>query len=136
PDPRPRGRPGGRRRHARRTRRRLRRVRRDRRIPTCPRGGRLMADTPGAPETNGDEPGENIHQSDVAVQARRMNFGPGRAVGMPVERTENFTAVLRRLGYLLGHETRLLWAVLALMAGSVALTSSGPRILGQATDVI
>jgi ATP-binding cassette subfamily B multidrug efflux pump len=80
--------------------------------------------------------GGNIHQSAAAVQARRSSVGPARAVGMPVEKVDNFWATVRRLGQLLGRETRLLWLVLGLTLGSVILYSLGPRILGQATDII
>lgn len=80
--------------------------------------------------------GGNIHQSSVAVQARRNNFGPARAVGMPVERSDEFWPTVRRLGRLLGRETRLLWVVGAFTAASVTMISFGPRILGQATDLI
>ena len=84
--------------------------------------------------SNGDR--DNIHQSAAAIQARRTNVGPARAVGMPVERTDNFWPTVRRLGRLLGREARLLWVVLACTAVSVTLISYGPRLLGQATDLI
>ncbi len=86
---------------------------------------------------NGNRPGdENIHRSAAAIQARRSSVGPARAVGMPVERTDNFWPTVRRLGRLLGRETRLLWLVAAFTLVSVTLMSYGPRLLGQATDVI
>ena len=90
----------------------------------------------GPSESDTDRPDGNIHQSAAAVQARRSSVGPARAVGMPVEKVDNFWATLRRLGQLLGRETRLLWLVLGLTLGSVVMFSLGPRILGQATDII
>jgi ATP-binding cassette subfamily B protein len=52
---------------------------------------------------------------------RRGSFGPGGGVGMPAERTENFTTVLRRLGEILGRERAKLLAVAALTLASVTL---------------
>ena len=83
---------------------------------------------------NGDRPDDgDIHRSAAAIQARRTSVGPARAVGMPVERTDNFWPTVRRLGRLLGRETRLLWLVAGFTFVSVALMSYGPRLLGQAT---
>ncbi len=72
----------------------------------------------------------------TGTQARRATFGPGGGVGMPVERSENFYATLRRLGGILGRETHLLMFVLVLTVASVVLVVLGPRLLGQATDII
>ncbi|HWL44352.1 MAG TPA: ABC transporter ATP-binding protein [Ilumatobacter sp.] len=94
-----------------------------------------MSGTDGPDQQRPAEDG-NIHQSAAAIQARRSNVGPARAVGMPVERTDNFWPTVRRLGRLLGRETRLLWLVAAFTVVSVTLISVGPRILGQATDII
>jgi ATP-binding cassette subfamily B protein len=72
----------------------------------------------------------------TGTQARRATFGPGSGVGMPVEHSEAFLATLKRLGDILGTETRRLVLVLALTIASVTLVVLGPRLLGQATDVI
>jgi ATP-binding cassette subfamily B protein len=69
-------------------------------------------------------------------QARRSTFGPGGGAGMPVERSDQFTTTLRRLGEILGHETWRLVLVLVLTVCSVVLVVLGPRLLGEATDII
>ncbi|MCF6475800.1 ABC transporter ATP-binding protein [Nonomuraea sp. MG754425] len=63
-------------------------------------------------------------------------FGPGRMMGGPAEKALDFGGTLRRLMSLLRPERALLIAVLVLGALSVALTVTGPKILGQATDLI
>ncbi|MCP3990713.1 MAG: ABC transporter ATP-binding protein, partial [Actinomycetia bacterium] len=57
-------------------------------------------------------------------------------LGMPVERSDSFTTTVRRLGEILGKERSRLWVVLILTLLSVGLVAVGPRLLGQATDVI
>ncbi len=69
-------------------------------------------------------------------EARRGSFGPGGGAGMPTERSENFGVVVRRLGSILGREALLLALVVALTVASVVLVVLGPRLLGQATDII
>lgn len=68
-------------------------------------------------------------------EMRRGSFGPGGA-GMPTERTRDFRTVMRRLGAELGDERRWLLAIALLTLGSVTLVVLGPRLLGQATDII
>lgn len=68
--------------------------------------------------------------------ARRGSFGPGGGAGMPTERSKDFKASLRRLGTILGSETHLLMVVAVLTIASVVLVVLGPRLLGQATDII
>jgi ATP-binding cassette, subfamily B, multidrug efflux pump len=68
--------------------------------------------------------------------ARRGTFGPGGGAGMPTERSDNFGVVVRRLGTILGRETPLLVLVVVLTVASVVLVVLGPRLLGQATDII
>jgi len=72
----------------------------------------------------------------AGTQARRASFGPGGGVGMPAETSENFTTTLKRLGELLGREKPRLFAVFGLTLASVTLVVIGPRLLGQATDII
>ncbi len=69
-------------------------------------------------------------------EARRGSFGPSGGAGMPTERSENFGVVVRRLGSILGRETLLLALVGLLTFASVFLVVLGPRLLGQATDII
>ena len=68
--------------------------------------------------------------------ARRGSFGPGGGAGMPTEKSKNFGASVRRLGTILGSETPRLVGVVALTVASVTLVVLGPRLLGQATDLI
>jgi ATP-binding cassette subfamily B protein len=65
-------------------------------------------------------------------------FGPGRmmAAGMPAEKPLDFKRSSRRLLGLLSPDRLLLAVVLALGTASVALSVTGPRVLGHATDLI
>ena len=67
---------------------------------------------------------------------RRRGSGMGGAIGMPAESTEDFGLALRRLWGLLSTERLRLVAVLLLTFVSVTLVVVGPKLLGQATDVI
>jgi len=70
--------------------------------------------------------------------ARPMpNRGPfGAAFGPPPQKAKSFGASARRLIRRLAPEKALVYAVLVTAIGSVALATSGPRILGHATDLI
>ena len=74
--------------------------------------------------------------STTGTQARRGSFGPGGSAGMPAEKSANFGETLRRLSHLFDAERPKLLAMLLLTIGSVSLVVIGPRLLGQATDVI
>ncbi|MEV1173003.1 ABC transporter ATP-binding protein [Nonomuraea sp. NPDC049784] len=63
-------------------------------------------------------------------------FGPGRMMGGPAEKALDFGGTFRRVLRLLRPERALLTVVLALGTASVALTVTGPKILGHATDLI
>ncbi|MER6000273.1 ABC transporter ATP-binding protein [Nonomuraea angiospora] len=63
-------------------------------------------------------------------------FGPGRMMSGPAEKALDFGGTLRSLLRLLRPERTLLAVVLALGTASVALTVTGPKILGHATDLI
>ncbi|MFI6483541.1 ABC transporter ATP-binding protein [Nonomuraea sp. NPDC050663] len=63
-------------------------------------------------------------------------FGPARMMGGPAEKALDFGGTLRRLMRLLRPERGLLVVVLALGIVSVALTVTGPKLLGHATDLI
>ena len=69
-------------------------------------------------------------------EARRGSFGPGGGAGMPTEHSKDFKASLKRLGVILGTETHRLIGVALLTIASVGLVVLGPRLLGQATDII
>ncbi|WP_207756455.1 ABC transporter ATP-binding protein [Nonomuraea cypriaca] len=62
--------------------------------------------------------------------------GPGGMMSGPAEKALDFGGSLRRLLLLLRPERALLIVILVLGAASVALTVTGPKILGNATDLI
>lgn len=90
----------------------------------------------GAPGNLSSEADDRRLMATAGTQARRASFGPSGGIGIPVERSENFGDTMRRLGQLLGKETHLLVLVLVLTVASVTLVVMGPRLLGQATDII
>jgi ATP-binding cassette subfamily B protein len=57
-------------------------------------------------------------------------------VGMPVEKSENFSATAKRLIRLMAGEKYLVILVMFLAVVSVGLVVLGPRILGHATDIL
>jgi ATP-binding cassette, subfamily B, multidrug efflux pump len=69
---------------------------------------------------------------------QRLGSGVGRfgALGMPAEKTANFRQSVRRLLTMLRRDRLGLAAVIFLALVSVVMTAVGPRVLGQATDVI
>jgi ATP-binding cassette, subfamily B, multidrug efflux pump len=77
----------------------------------------------------------NEELREIPAETRRA--GPGfRALGQPTERSENFGAAVRRLFDLLRPE-RFLLALIAIMAiATTVLNVLGPRVLGDATDVV
>ncbi|NTV40236.1 MAG: ABC transporter ATP-binding protein, partial [Demequinaceae bacterium] len=71
--------------------------------------------------------------------ARRgpAGHGPmGGMAGMPVEKAQNFKGTLRRLTGLLRPEAVVVFSVLIIGAVSVALSVTGPKVLGEATTTI
>jgi ATP-binding cassette subfamily B protein len=67
-------------------------------------------------------------------ERHRGRFGAG--IAMPAERSADFSAALRRLGQLLAPQRSRLAVVVVLTVASVVLVVIGPRILGNATDII
>ena len=69
---------------------------------------------------------------------QRLGSGVGRfgAFGMPAEKTANFRQSVQRMMAMLRRERLGLAAVFGLAVASVVLYVIGPRLLGQATDVI
>jgi ATP-binding cassette, subfamily B, multidrug efflux pump len=57
-------------------------------------------------------------------------------VGMPVEKSENFSETAKRLLRLMAGEKYLVMLIMFLAVVSVALVVLGPRILGHATDIL
>ncbi len=62
--------------------------------------------------------------------------GPMGMAGMPVEKAQNFKATTRRLTALLKPEAVVVFVVLIVGAVSVALSVTGPKVLGEATTTI
>ena len=92
-------------------------------------------------DRNGERaPGDRTDDHEVLTTtgraARRGAFGPGGAAGIPTERSKDFGVSVRRLGTILGTETPRLVGVGVLTVASVSLVVVGPRLLGQATDII
>lgn len=58
------------------------------------------------------------------------------SVGMPVEKSENFTEVSKRLIRLMSEEKFLVGIIIAMAIASVALVVAGPKVLGHATDIL
>jgi ATP-binding cassette subfamily B protein len=71
-----------------------------------------------------------------AGQRTAVNAGTRFGVGMPVERSENFGNVVRRLLRRMRPERWRVVAVIFFAVVSVTLTVIGPRILGHATNVV
>jgi ATP-binding cassette subfamily B protein len=71
-----------------------------------------------------------------AGQRTAVNSGTRFGVGMPVEKSENFGAVVGRLLRRMREERLRILAVLILAVISVTLTVIGPKILGHATNVV
>ncbi|HSP28171.1 MAG TPA: ABC transporter ATP-binding protein [Ilumatobacteraceae bacterium] len=104
--------------------------------------GNGSSPSPGQQEPGQQEPRSGDSADDKAIlatagtEARRNSFGPGGGIGIPAERSENFGESMRRLGELLGTERPRLFAVLVLVVSSVTLVVLGPRLLGEATNII
>ena len=87
------------------------------------------ADIDGAAGGDGDRAEE---YRPPAAQLRQ----PGRAIGMPAEKSKNFGAAVRRLLQRMAPEGVRLIAVVALALVSVTLAVIGPKLLGHATDIV
>jgi ATP-binding cassette subfamily B protein len=75
------------------------------------------------------------------IQQARAYVPPGPAgrmaiAGMPVERSENFGAVTKRLAARLAPERVKVVTVVVLAIVSVCLSVAGPKILGRATNIV
>jgi ATP-binding cassette subfamily B protein len=88
---------------------------------------------------NGASPNGKKRKDDEipeAGQRTAVNTGTRFGVGMPVEKSENFTVVVGRLFRRMQRERFRVVVVLLLAVVSVVLTVIGPRILGNATNVV
>lgn len=99
--------------------------------------------TPGEADRPGPTAGD-VEQPVAPTQGYRpphaemRGAGPARigAIGMPVDKTEDFGGTLRRLGHRLRGERNVVAAVIVLSLTAVALQALGPRILGRATNIV
>jgi ATP-binding cassette subfamily B multidrug efflux pump len=77
-----------------------------------------------------------------AAEARRGPAGarrggpPHAMIGQPTEKSQNFVPSAKRVLSLLSPERRIIGTVLGLALTSVVLNAIGPKILGQATNLI
>src|SRR4051794_15971876 len=88
---------------------------------------------------NGSSPnGKRRKKEEIPEAGQRVavNAGTRFGVGMPVERSENFGNVVRRLLHRMAPERLRVAAVLLFAVVSVTLTVIGPRILGHATNIV
>jgi len=95
--------------------------------------------TPDEIDRTADAPGGDDERdilTTTGAEARRSSFGPGGSAGMPAEKTANFGPTVKRLGEILGAERLRLWIIGVLTVLSVTIVVIGPRLLGEATDII
>ena len=85
---------------------------------------------------NGDSAEDRKLIATAGTEARRGSFGPGGGVGIPTERSDQFGETLKRLGEILGKERSRLIGVIVATVISVVLVVIGPRLLGEATNII
>ncbi len=89
-------------------------------------------------EHDHDDVDENDEASVVrphASETRGVGGGRIGAIGMPVERSEDFGGTLTRLWHRVRVERGRVAAIFLLSIVSVTLMSLGPRVLGRATNV-
>jgi ATP-binding cassette subfamily B protein len=76
---------------------------------------------------------ESLKASDLGPAGAHSRWG---TIGVPLEKSRNFGASVKRLGRMLSHQWPLLIVVLIAAISSAVLNVLGPRVLGRATDVI
>ena len=72
----------------------------------------------------------------TAMPGSELRNSRMHVVGMPVEKSENFSESIKRLIGLMSNELFLVCIILIMAVISVALVVSGPKILGHATDIL
>lgn len=70
------------------------------------------------------------------ASAAEMRGGRMHTVGVPTEKSKDFKGTSRRLLDEMREERGRMWVVLVLAVGSVALVVAGPRVLGNATNLV
>jgi ATP-binding cassette, subfamily B, multidrug efflux pump len=98
--------------------------------PSGQRGPGAQAGANGGPEAS--------TSTTVAARRQAPAFGPGRMMmaGMPAEKPMDFKGSMKRLIKMLRPDRAMVSGVLGFGILSVFLSVLGPKILGQATDVI
>ena len=96
----------------------------------------VARDTATEPPAQASAAAAPAAQTPRRMPRRGMGPGPGMGMGMPGEKSLNFTGSLRRLVGVLRPEWPKLATVLLLGVFSVALAVTGPKVLGNATNVI
>ena len=71
-----------------------------------------------------------------SASSAELRGGRMHTVGVPTEKSKDFKGTARRLLGDMEGERRKLWATLVLAVGSVALVVAGPRVLGNATNLV
>ena len=72
----------------------------------------------------------------TAMPGSELRNSRMHVVGMPVEKSENFSESIKRLIGLMSNELFLVCVILIMAVISVALVVSGPKILGHATNIL
>ena len=80
--------------------------------------------------------GQQLKQPPPPPSNTTMSGPRWSTVGVPMEKSKDFRGSIRRLFDRMTPERNLLWAVLLLAVASVALIVSGPRVLGNATNIV
>jgi ATP-binding cassette subfamily B multidrug efflux pump len=86
----------------------------------------------GRPDGEG---ADEQHAPDLTARDTRA-AGRWNAVGVPTERSKDFGSAVRRLGALLRPQRPALAVIVVVSVASAGLNVFGPRLLGNATDVI
>ncbi|HXY94579.1 MAG TPA: ABC transporter ATP-binding protein, partial [Acidimicrobiia bacterium] len=84
---------------------------------------------------DGIPPADDADETAFSFQ-RPVDAGPRMGIGMPVEHAEDLGGSTRRLLSYLGPERLRALLALLLALGSVVLTVIGPRLLGNATNIV
>ena len=100
--------------------------------------------TPGSSARGAGSPAGNASGGGISrdhVAAARAYAPPGPAgrmatAGMPVEKSENFNASTKRLIGRLRPERSKVISVLVLAVSAMVLSVTGPRVLGQGTNIV
>jgi len=71
-----------------------------------------------------------------SASSAELRGGRMHTVGVPTEKSKDFKGTVRRLLADMEGERRKLWMVVVFAVGSVALVVAGPRVLGNATNLV